>query len=49
MDEDATTLSEGIVDEPMASRKMLSKVSCWTVKLSDPFIGQLLREFRVEA
>ena len=49
MNEDSTTLSEGIVDETMASRKMLPKVSCWTVKLSDPFISQLLREFRVEA
>ena len=38
--------SKGIVQESVASRKMLFQIGTWTIQLLDPLVGVLLRVFR---
>ena len=40
--------SKGIVQESVASRKMLFQIGTWTIQLLDPLVGVLLRVFRDE-
>ena len=48
VDENTASYGESIVDEAMACCEVLFQVRRRRVQLTDPFVGVLLRELRVE-